>query len=67
MWLLCLECGISSGCGCNPPPKVKYVPIDHEKELRQYEVDLHDELSPKYKPDKKAINNYFEKRRKDEN
>ena len=54
MWLLCLECGISSGCGCHTPAKrKKYIPRDYEKEAKRYEEDLLAEVAPKYKPLKK--------------
>lgn len=47
MWGLCLECGISSGCGCHEPPNggIKYIPRDHEKELEKWLADLADEVT----------------------
>lgn len=42
--MLCPECNISGGCYCHEPPKVKYLPIDHEKELERYLSDLDAEI-----------------------
>lgn len=41
MIVICPECNISGGgCYCHEPPKVKYIPIDHEKELERWLKDL---------------------------
>jgi len=38
MW--CPECNICGGCYCHEPPKVKYRPRDHKKELEQWEAEI---------------------------
>jgi len=67
MWSLCPECNQCGGCDCYVGTGGRYRIVDHEAELKRYEQDLKDELTLKYKPDKKAIKDFFEKRRKDEN
>lgn len=46
MWGLCLECGISSGCSCDAPPKgrIKYQPVDHKKEQEKWLANLKAEI-----------------------
>ena len=46
--MTCLECGISSGCGCYPPPKVKYKPRDHKQELKLWLEDMAQEVTNNY-------------------
>ncbi len=48
--MLCLECGIYSGCGCYPPPKVKYTPVDHDKELKLWLEWVHTDSNPYVEP-----------------
>lgn len=67
MWSLCPECNIEGGCDCYIGTGKRHSIIDHEKEQKRHLDDLEHELTPSYKPNKTAINNYFEKRRKDEN
>lgn len=41
----CLECGISSGCGCDViKGRVKHTPRDHEKEAKRYQQDLKSDI-----------------------
>ena len=55
MW--CPECNISGGCPCHEPPKVKYVPIDHEKALKRWLAEIKAETQPN--------TNYFYKDKND--
>jgi len=43
MW--CPECNISGGCDCSPPPKVKYIPEDPEKELEKWNESIKNDIA----------------------
>ena len=48
--MLCTECNKSGGCWCDaenlPGGRVKFVPIDHEKELKKWLAEIKAETQP---------------------
>jgi len=56
MWLSCLECGISSGCGCHVTKRVKHPPRDHKKELERYQAELDADIAYDIEKEKRERN-----------
>lgn len=57
MW--CPECNISSDCDCYPPMGIKYIPVDHEKELEIWLADIKFDIAYEIEREKRRKENHF--------